>query len=184
MTRTKRCNACGQIKSIDEFWVRKSGKDKGYALSYCKACGTAQMRERYRQDPERMRERSRIYRDTHPDFAERNRQQSRQWASANREKIQASGRQYRCGITPAEYERMLEEQKGICAICGKGVTLHIDHDHACCPSDKKRTCGRCIRGLLCGACNQGLGFFKDNPDLLLAAIDYLAKWAQRTEEVR
>jgi hypothetical protein len=79
------------------------------------------------------------------------------------------------GITAACYDEMLRKQGGGCAICGEqcstGRRLAVDHDHACCPGDK--TCGKCVRGLLCGACNQGIGKLKDSPRLLIAAIDYL-----------
>jgi hypothetical protein len=53
------------------------------------------------------------------------------------------------GITDQEYERLLGEQEGGCAICGnppKTRRLHVDHNH--------RT-GK-VRGLLCFRCNRGL----------------------------
>ncbi|MGH9460378.1 MAG: endonuclease domain-containing protein [Vicinamibacteria bacterium] len=58
-------------------------------------------------------------------------------------------------ITAAQYQALLEAQGG-CALCGKDKNaqarrLHIDHDHGCCP--RKRSCGKCIRGLLCNSCN-------------------------------
>lgn len=60
-----------------------------------------------------------------------------------------------------------------CTICTiKETRLMVDHDHSCCPGE--RTCGKCIRGILCDKCNRGLGFFNDNPDLLQRAIEYLA----------
>lgn len=40
-----------------------------------------------------------------------------------------------------------------------------------CPG--RNACGRCIRGLLCSRCNVGLGNFRDRPDLLLKAVEYL-----------
>ncbi len=71
-------------------------------------------------------------------------------------------------ITKDDYNKLFEEQKGNCAICGRHqsefkMALSIDHDH---------TTGR-IRGLLCHICNTGLGMFKDQKDLLEKAIKYL-----------
>lgn len=63
-----------------------------------------------------------------------------------------------------------------CGICGTsdpgGRDFHIDHDHACCAAPGA-SCGQCVRGLLCAACNLGLGMFKDSPALLERAIEYL-----------
>ena len=75
-----------------------------------------------------------------------------------------------------QFDALLEKQGGACAICkakepgGRG-TWSIDHDHKCCPGVK--TCGKCIRGLLCNACNRALGGFRDSPELLASAIEYL-----------
>lgn len=80
------------------------------------------------------------------------------------------------GMTWAQYEQLLAGQGGGCAVCGEacstGRLLAVDHDHSCCPEDG-RSCGRCVRGLLCGGCNQGLGKFRDDPRLLQAAAAYL-----------
>ena len=51
----------------------------------------------------------------------------------------------------------------VCSICGSKERLHIDHCHIT---------GN-VRGLLCHYCNIGIGMFKDKPELLLKAIDYL-----------
>jgi hypothetical protein len=77
-------------------------------------------------------------------------------------------------ISIDEYNRMNEEQKGLCAICqrenrqksrkeGELCRLAIDHCHQT---------GK-VRALLCGACNKGLGHFEDNIELLITAIQYL-----------
>jgi DNA-binding CsgD family transcriptional regulator len=73
-------------------------------------------------------------------------------------RAQADGHLLRSfGVTPERYEALSARQNDACAICGKteadgsGRRLAIDHDHACCPG--RRTCGKCIRGLLCTACN-------------------------------
>jgi hypothetical protein len=81
----------------------------------------------------------------------------------------------RFGLTPDDYSKMLESQNGVCAICenecNTGRNLAIDHDRSCCSG--RRSCGKCIRGLLCGNCNNGLGRFKDDINLLNKAIQYL-----------
>jgi hypothetical protein len=73
----------------------------------------------------------------------------------------------RFGITLVDEQRMFEQQGGACAICRvqfeKSKARHVDHDHKT---------GR-VRGLLCVRCNLGLGFFKDDPDRMSAAIEYL-----------
>lgn len=90
--------------------------------------------------------------------------------------ISAYGLQYRNGITLDQYDELLAGQGGGCAICGKRKPggqgrFHVDHDHACCPG--ARSCGRCVRGLLCSRCNVGLGSFQDDVDRLTAAAAYL-----------
>ena len=71
------------------------------------------------------------------------------------------------GLTPAQYEAMRAGQAGGCAICGEpcatGKRLSVDHCHD----------SMAVRGLLCGTCNSGIGMFKDKPDLLRKAAEYL-----------
>lgn len=81
-------------------------------------------------------------------------------------------------ISEERYRRMLEEQAGLCAICKSPPTdraLAIDHDHRCCP-DKNRTCGRCIRALLCNNCNMAIGLMRDSAELLSIASTYVASY--------
>ena len=55
----------------------------------------------------------------------------------------------------------MAEQNGHCALCefvpGERH-LHADHDHGCCPGNK--SCGKCLRGLLCSKCNIRLGYLE------------------------
>lgn len=78
----------------------------------------------------------------------------------------------RYGLSTADFTAMFEKQNGLCAICKQPETqklksrtkrLAVDHCH-----NTQR-----IRGLLCHACNAGLGYFKDSIELLKAAIRYL-----------
>lgn len=87
----------------------------------------------------------------------------------------------RYGLTQEAFDALLAQQGGGCAICGstdpkaRHGKWQIDHDHACCPNRDQRTCGKCVRGLLCGPCNTGLGHFEDDPARLEAAARYLRK---------
>jgi hypothetical protein len=76
------------------------------------------------------------------------------------------------GLTLEDYDAMLENQNGVCAICNKEETtknknLFVDHDHQT---------GK-VRSLLCNNCNSGLGQFNDNVNLLESAVLYLKKYS-------
>ena len=95
---------------------------------------------------------------------------------------QCSGRayyiRYQYNVEPPVVAQMLRDQCGLCAICelpfgdGRGA-VHVDHDHSCC--EGTRSCGSCIRGLLCRGCNQAIGCMADDPRRLLNAVSYLMK---------
>jgi hypothetical protein len=73
------------------------------------------------------------------------------------------------GISLEDYTEMVADQEGRCLICSEPTDkLVVDHDH------KTNE----VRGLLCSACNTGLGHFKDSTDRLRSAIDYLTKSRQ------
>ena len=83
----------------------------------------------------------------------------------------------RYGITATEYDAILKQQQGGCALCGtppKTRRLSVDHLHVA--QDKKHRgieCRERVRGLLCHRCNTGLQHFKDNTEILARAIKYL-----------
>jgi hypothetical protein len=84
-------------------------------------------------------------------------------------------------MTIEDYEKLFKKQKGKCAICGSKDSqvkrqkyFCIDRDHKCCPTSK--SCGKCIRGLLCQRCNSLLGYSYDNINILRNAIKYLRKF--------
>lgn len=82
----------------------------------------------------------------------------------------------RYSMTTSEYDSILGLQGGVCKLCGSQATvpysntnstiraLSVDHDHGT---------GK-IRGILCGNCNLGLGYFRDKIELLEKAIQYLS----------
>lgn len=77
------------------------------------------------------------------------------------------GRLKKYGLSEEDYERLLAEQGGVCAICeeppsGRWKRLAVDHDHET---------GE-VRGLLCITCNTLLGRLEARWD---ATMDYLKK---------
>jgi len=93
---------------------------------------------------------------------------AREYYWKNRERVRERQENNRLkrkyGMTKTQYKKMLKGQGGACAICGDaGRHLVVDHDHATAQ----------VRGLLCGGCNSGLGFFADSIPSLKKAAKYL-----------
>ncbi len=153
------CRAYHQRRKAEEGYV--SGWDRFKALDpeRAKRLHKEAADRRKRDDPERIRaQRKRIkqaYNDRHPERV--------------RESYRTGNLRKNYGITAADYDAMLVEQSGACAICLRpprdGKRLAVDHDHE----------SGAIRALLCTTCNVGLGFFEHRPDLLREAIEYLAR---------
>lgn len=80
---------------------------------------------------------------------------------------------HKYNISTAVFTRLLEKQDYRCAICQRedhtGYNWHVDHCHT---TDK-------IRGVLCSRCNQGLGLFSDNLDILQKAKEYLESFTNQ-----
>lgn len=71
-------------------------------------------------------------------------------------------------ISQERYEELSNAQGGVCAICERHCEvrrLAIDHSHHT---------GK-VRGLLCHKCNTALGLFKDDSEIIQAALNYLEK---------
>lgn len=100
------------------------------------------------------------------------RARDRAWAQRNTENRRKYHLQSKYGLTEEAFAAIKVAQEDRCALCRDpfGKEAFVDHDHACCPG--QRSCGECVRGILCRKCNQGLGMFNDNPDLLVAAAMY------------
>lgn len=96
----------------------------------------------------------------------------REWQNKNRSVINRKAERWRFkhryGISLEEYKEMYKQQGGVCAICllpgdFEKRELFVDHCHST---------GK-VRGLLCRACNHGIGIFKDNINSLIQAVEYL-----------
>lgn len=145
------CKGCNEEKPLSEFNVCLTTAKKQYRKWKCKRCELDAEIIRYASKPLEAKKR-------------------------DREATRRGHLRHRNGITVDVYDEMLEEQKGLCFICGGPPSndrrLSVDHDHRCCP-DTKKACGRCTRALLCFDCNSALGKFKDDPELLRRAADYI-----------
>ena len=95
---------------------------------------------------------------------------AREWSKNNPDKVKDSRRKTKLkqkyGISTEEYDKMFDEQKGVCYICEQTHvrrSLNVDHCHAT---------GK-VRKLLCDKCNMVLGLVNDSGSLLLKMKDYL-----------
>lgn len=160
----KRCNKCGVVKPLSDFYRMPEMRDGN--RNDCKRCNLAAKAARYRANPGPDIARAKAWRESNP---ERARATKAAYIEAGRKR--AVDRRYQLkrkyGITPEQYDALLAEQSGGCAICGRpprrDISLHVDHEHGT---------GR-IRGLLCFRCNNALGDFGDDHDRLGAALAYL-----------
>ena len=149
----KTCTVCGVEKTRADF------NKNGAGLSCrCKPCDSAKTTAWKRANPKKNAENSRKWREANP---------------ANPEKVAENKRRSRYGLEPHQYDAMLVDQSGACAICFAGFdkTPYVDHCH---DSGK-------VRGLLCQGCNTGIGMLKDSQINLHSAIRYL-KLHQSAEE--
>ena len=156
---TKVCRGCKQEKPLSDFYedARSTGPVGKGRTTYCKQCEKSRAISWRMSNLQRYEKYQRTY-------------------DANRTPQERRRRHlvYTRHITPEQYDAMLAAQGGHCAICPatepgrKRKYFCVDHDH-----ETKE-----IRGLLCGSCNSGLGYFKDRPTFLRAAADYLESYGR------
>lgn len=148
MADMKTCKTCERSLPLTSFHSHRGHPDGLY--NHCKDCYNARQRALYKAGY--LLEERAAYQAGYTD----------------RLKVKRRARRY--GIAPEEYERLMREQGGRCAICDGTETyehhqLCVDHDHA----------SGLVRGLLCSRCNKALGGFNDDPLLLQAATRYLQR---------
>jgi hypothetical protein len=118
-------------------------------IEKARARSRAHQNKRWAEDPAAMAAIGKAYREANPEKV-------RKWAL----------RYY--GITPAEFDAIYDGQGGKCAICldpvpRAGNLRALDHCHT---THK-------IRGILCIGCNHAIGSFRERPDAMLRAIEYV-----------
>lgn len=124
---------------------------------------------------------------------------TRSYYLQNRDRVLASNKDYQrrtwriqagrrllknFGLTYDAYLAKVDVQDGVCWICllpesasrghdGYPNNLAVDHDRRCCPG--KRSCGRCVRHLLCQSCNVTLGQVLERRETLVRMLSYLGE---------
>ena len=141
----KTCTKCLEEKTEDAFLVKRG--HHGGRSTWCKACHNLTNGE---------------------------------WKKNNPESTRNSRLLNKFNLPLSRYNLLMTEQNGLCAIClqpeivmsrNKIRALAVDHDRSCCPG--QTSCGACVRGLLCHACNTALGKFKDDVAIMERAINYI-----------
>lgn len=154
----KKCSDCRESKPLDEFYKDKSLRD-GFR-SRCKECSRAHGKAYYKKNKDRIHAKDKRYREENPD------------------RVRDSRLRHWYNISLEQYNKMLKEQDYVCAICKRhniaGKSLSVDHNHKCCPG--KRSCGDCVRALLCFKCNTTLGQFEDDEGYLQETLNYIKKY--------
>lgn len=102
------------------------------------------------------------------------------YQQAHKKEIRLAGVKRNYNLTAEAYESLLKEQGYKCAGCrqefGEDRQITVDHDHSCCSGLK--SCGKCVRGLLCHPCNRSLGLLKEDPYTIINLLAYVkgATW--------
>jgi hypothetical protein len=175
MYRTITCSieGCGQTREA-----------RSSATKYCEDCARKLKRQRKRTQLKRRR-------DTDPEFRKKqsmkHQARRKRYILNNPEKWQAKKARYKerlkqdperrklydrrkqlreYGLSPQQHKSLVDRAGGRCGICRQEFGKrgpHVDHDHAT----------GLVRGILCHCCNLGIGLFRDDPERLRAAINYL-----------
>ncbi len=148
----KFCKKCKIDKEDEKFYKDKTRKG---GLSYlCSECNRTRCRIYHKENPD-------VFKNYHAKMKPETR------------------RKYKLrmfSLTLDDFNIILATQENKCSICKDLFTDKnypvVDHDHSCC-SGYYRSCGKCIRGLLCSRCNMSIGGFRDNPEFCRTAADYL-----------
>lgn len=199
---TKECGCCGQTLPLSDYHRARNAKD-GYlntckscvkrrqatilatpkavlpagSTKTCRACGKALDVSQFTV--------ANLYKDG---LSSQCKPCQRAYRQQFKEGVARRKRLRTYGMTEDQFDKLLAAAEGKCQICRRELTpdrgrtgYAIDHDHECCSG--QQSCGRCVRGLVCQACNWMLGRIDrldgDPLTWAAAASDYLKAYKKR-----
>ena len=180
---TKICKTCGHEKSLNDFHRHPQTNDKRGIE--CKSCASIRQKKRYQENKSHAAQYQRNYRAANKEkvlatarkyYKEKYhilKEKKKEKYYNNPTKYQALTRAAKIkadyGITTQQYDFMVIQQSGRCAICSgppvHGKRLAIDHCHVT----------GVVRGLLCHYCNSAIGLLQESEIILGRAIEYLKR---------
>ena len=86
------------------------------------------------------------------------------------------------GWTPEMFQKVWEEQNGVCLICGKSLNLDLKQNESRACADHEHIEPPRPRGILCTNCNAMIGQAKEDPIILRAGAEYIEKFSLETAE--
>jgi hypothetical protein len=150
-------------RTEEEKKIRRRERDRArYAANRELACARSRSYKETHREQERETARKRYAADP-----EKSKAALKDWRDNHVEQQKQYRRTLRYGISSEAQEQLLQEQRGVCAICGLDKPLGIDHDHDT----------GIVRGWLCYSCNTILGHAADDPERLRKAAQYLEEKA-------
>lgn len=162
------CKRCHEWLPISQFGIDPSDRTNDMIHRVCLCCIPDHMGEKIQESKKQRAKR----RD--PEF------RKKRVRRRNKPKPKPRGVQWQrlCGVSQDQGFWLLKQQHYRCAICskkfpqrkwnqkqGKSDIPQLDHKHG----------STIVRGFLCLKCNTGLGLFRDNPDFLRLAANYLER---------
>ncbi len=150
---TKACTRCGREWPLEDYFNHPRGRFG--KQSQCRECYKDKSRRHYQQNKLERVAASKRWREANPE----------KWAETKRR----SKVKIKFGMEWGDYLTLLSERGEVCWICGatdpgRGrKSMCVDHDHGT----------GMVRGLLCFDCNDGIGRFRDDPELLRSAVRFL-----------
>lgn len=150
---TKPCRKCRAVKALAEFSLSRRATETQNAVyrSDCKACCSERTKQWFVDNPGR--------------------------AEANKRKSVLAA----YGLTVDDYDSLLQQQGGACAICrrperttrnGKLLRMPVDHDHET----------GAVRGILCHSCNRAIGFLGEDVAIVQETVAYLLRHQEKQSE--